>query len=135
MTLLDVFCCLLFFFLKWSLVGFISFRGGVEGVGTAHRAVKSRCPLPRSGHGGGLGYVTGGQACQGHLDCGALLGSSLRWRCFAGAQSVAGVPPSSADDHAAAAPVLQHGPAAHLVHQTVDLFLMGTQIKQVCWSC
>lgn len=123
-----------FFFLKkkWSSVGFISFRGGVEDVGTAHRAVKSRCPLPRSGHGGGLGYVTGGQACQGHLNCGALLGSSLCWRRFAGTQSVAGVPPSSADDHAAATPVLQHGPAAHLVHQTVDLFLMGTQIKQVC---
>lgn len=103
-------------------------------MGTAHRAVKSRCPLPCSGHRSGLGYVTGGQACQGHLDSGALLGSSLRWRCFAGGQPVAGVPPSSADDHpsSAAAPVLQHGPAAHLVHQTVDLLLLGTQIRQIC---
>lgn len=99
-------------------------------MGTAHRAVRSRCPPPppsvRSGHSSGLGYVAGGQARQGHLHRGALLGSALGWRRFAGAQAVAGVPPSSADDHPSSSPVLQHGPAAHLVHQTVDLLLLET---------
>lgn len=89
-------------------------------------------PHRPSGHSSGLGYVSGGQARQGHLHGGgALPGSSLGGRRFAGAQGVAGVPPSSADDNAAAAAtapavasVLHHGAAAHLVHQIVDLLLI-----------
>lgn len=47
---------------------------------------------------------------------------------------MAGVPSSSSstDNYAsttAVAAILQHGPTTHLVHQTVDLLLIGRQIR------
>lgn len=98
----------------------------------AQRTPGSDGEASRSGHSSRLGYVTGGQARQGHLHGGALPGPPLSWRRFAGAQAVAGVSHSSADDDSstAAAAVLQHGPPTHLVHQTVDLILSGAKYKK-----
>lgn len=117
------------------MFGWGSVKGGRVWAHRAPGAVLLRRPPltpPHrpSGHSSGLGYVSGGQARQGHLHGGGTLpGPSLGGRRFAGAQGVAGVPPSSADDDAAdtapaVASVLHHGAATHLVHQIVDLLLI-----------
>lgn len=113
-------------------------EGGVSGqwAGSVAEASPRRRPRPPSGHSSGLGDVCGGEAGQRHLHCGGggggpLAGSSLGGRGLGGAeavgQGVAGVSPApSAHHHAAvAAGALQHGAAAHLVHQVVDLLLFG----------
>lgn len=55
------------------------------GAECGHSAPGGHVEASPSGHSSGLGYVAGGQACQGHLHGGALSRAPLSRGCFGGA--------------------------------------------------
>lgn len=55
------------------------------GAGCGHGALGGHVAPSHSGHSSGLGYVAGGQACQGHLHGGTLSRAPLSRGCFGGA--------------------------------------------------